>query len=178
MSPKARWFWITTLLWVVVDQVTKFWVYANIEYGRGKIEVIPGFFNLVHAQNPGAAFSFLADFEHRYLVFLGFTVVAVGVVVDMYRKLPDADRVQAFCLGLILSGAVGNAIDRVHKRTVTDFMDFYWGTWHYPAWNVADATLLIGVLGFVALSAMGEESPEPSAATAAGTPPSGGDAAP
>lgn len=78
MSAKARWFWVTFLVWLVVDQATKIWVYLNIEYRVGEIEIIPGFFSIVHAQNPGAAFSMLRDFEYRHVVFLGFTVIAVG----------------------------------------------------------------------------------------------------
>lgn len=169
MSAKARWFWVTFLAWLVVDQATKIWVYLNVEYRVGEIEIIPGFFSIVHAQNPGAAFSMLRDFEYRHVVFLGFTVVAVGFIVDMYKKLPSSDRYQATALGLILSGAVGNAIDRIHKRTVTDFLRFHvenpdwkarlidWvGTNEYPSFNIADSTLLVGVLMFVFYSMFGD----------------------
>lgn len=169
MSLKARWFWSTFLVWVVLDQITKIWVYTNLEYRIDAIPVIPGLLEIVHAQNPGAAFGILNDFEYRHLVFVAFTFVAVGVILDLYRRLPEADRLMAAALGLIMSGAVGNAIDRLHKRTVTDFVrvfteDAGWietlssvpglsglcnaASCEWPSFNVADSALLIGVVLF------------------------------
>lgn len=162
VSPKALIFWSIFLGGVVLDQVTKIWVYTQLEYRVDEIQLIPGFLSIVHAQNPGAAFSILSDFEYRHYVFLGFTVVAGVIIADMYRKLPRTDRLLSAALGLILSGAVGNAIDRVHKQTVTDFVRVYtespglkawlidmFGTNEWPAFNVADSALLIGVVIFL-----------------------------
>jgi len=169
VSLKTKWFWITFVVWLVLDQVTKIWVYTNLEYRVDAVALIPGFLEIVHAQNPGAAFGLLNDFECRHLVFVGFTVVAVGVIVDLYRRLPEADRLMAAALGLIMSGAVGNAIDRLHKRTVTDFVrvfteDAGWvetlsgvpvinalcgrGSCEWPSFNIADSALLVGVVLF------------------------------
>jgi signal peptidase II len=161
-SAKAQWFWITFVIWLVIDQATKIWTVSTLEqYGPG-IEVIPGFIRFIHAQNPGAAFSILTEFEYRHYVFLGFTVIAIGVVAQMYRELEDEMRLLPMALGLILSGAVGNAIDRVHKQTVTDFISVYisadgpreWliervGTATWPTFNIADSTLLVGVVIFL-----------------------------
>lgn len=182
MSRKAIWFWTTFVLALILDQATKIWVYTNLEYRVDEIQVIPGFLSIVHAQNPGAAFGILVDFEHRHLVFLAFTVVALGVIADMYRKVPGHDRLLGFALGLILSGAVGNAIDRVHKRTVTDFIRMYsdnpsikptliewFGTNEWPSYNVADAALLIGVILFMAHSMLVDDGDE--AEPAAKSPP-------
>lgn len=173
MSQKGRWFWITFAIWLIADQVTKFWVYLNIEYRVGQIDVIPGFFSIVHAQNPGAAFSMLADFPYKNAVFYVFFGVACWVVWDAYRKVADADRVQATALGMVLSGAAGNIIDRLHKGTVTDFMRFHveeptwrarlidwFGTNEYPSWNVADAALLVGIVVYLAASGLTEEEAE------------------
>ncbi len=164
MKPKYLLFIILALVVIGVDQATKIWVVNNIEFRTGAIPVIPGFFDLVHAQNPGAAFGLLRDSEYRHLVFLGFTIVAGGIIVDMLRKLPDDDRFVTTNLGLIMGGAFGNAIDRVHKGTVTDFLRIYTDnptlrdflvnktplhSAEWPSFNVADAALVVGVILFM-----------------------------
>ncbi len=145
---------------VVLDQITKYWIRQNIglHVGSEEITLIPGVLDIVHAENPGAAMGFLRDFEYRHLVFLGFTLVAFGVVMDLWRKLPSTDWFLSLTLGLIMSGALGNAIDRVHKRTVTDFIRMYtehdslrpwmiktFGTNEWPSYNIADSALVVGV---------------------------------
>lgn len=163
---KRTWtiFAIIVVVGVLLDQTTKIWIVSNLDYRTGSVDVIPGFFQLVHAQNPGAAFGFMRDLPAvaRVGVFLTFTVIAMGVILDMLRKLPDDDRFMSVVLGLIFSGAVGNAIDRIHKATVTDFLRFYtdnpeWIAWlrsygippEYPSFNIADIALVVGVLMFV-----------------------------
>lgn len=158
MKTKTKILLILTPLLVLVDQVTKFWVYFNLEYGKDEITVIPGFLSIVHAQNPGAAMGMLVDFEHRIVLFLIFTVVAIAVLWNMYKQLPDEDRFQSTTIALILSGALGNVIDRLHKQTVTDFIKMYveWDplekwlianlrTNEWPTYNVADAAIVVGV---------------------------------
>jgi signal peptidase II len=156
-------FLTVTVLGVLADQLTKWWIVHNIpaDGGRG-ITVIPGLLDIVHAKNPGAAFGMLGDFEYRHWVFLVFTVIAGGVIVDMFRKLPPSDWYLSTALGLVLSGAIGNAIDRVRQHYVTDFIRVYtdvpalktWllDTFHtneWPSFNVADSTLVVGVVMFV-----------------------------
>jgi signal peptidase II len=152
-----------TALGVLADQLTKWWVVHNIPAdGARPIQVIPHFLDIVHAKNPGAAFGMLGDFEQRHWVFLVFTVVPGGVIFDMFRKLPTDDWYQATALGLVLSGAVGNAIDRVRQHYVTDFIRVYtdlpwlerWlldtlHTAEWPSFNIADSTLVVGVVMFV-----------------------------
>lgn len=161
MGRKSLVFFPLTILLIALDQATKFWVYLNIQENRGRITVIDGFFDLTHVQNPGAAFSALRDFDYRIYVFILFGFVATGIIVDLWRRLPKSDWFVSLCLGLILSGAVGNLIDRIHKQTVTDFMRFYTDRWpelhawlaahapggmtEWPTWNVADAALVVGV---------------------------------
>jgi signal peptidase II len=156
-------FAVVALLGFVTDQASKAWIVATIpDAGSRGITIIPGFFDLVHARNPGAAFGLLRDFEYRHLVFVGFTFVAVGVVLDMLRKLRTDDRYMAFVLGLVMSGAVGNAVDRLRQRWVTDFLRFHieqpalkdWmvglvGTNEYPAFNLADTWLVVGIVMYV-----------------------------
>jgi signal peptidase II len=158
VNPRNVVFVSVTLLGLVFDQVTKWWVVANLRKDVDEISVIPGLFSLVHRQNPGAAFGLFRDFEYRHWLFLVFTLIAAGVIVDLFRRLPPNDRFMAATLGLILSGAVGNAIDRVAKQTVTDFLKVYtdipsiagWlqaNGWpnEWPSFNVADSALVVGV---------------------------------
>ena len=152
---------------VIADQASKYWVRASEAVNApGGIEVIPGFFSIVHAENPGAAFGMLGNLseEWRIGIFVLFTLIATGIVVDMFRRLPPTDIFLSTTLGLILSGALGNVIDRVVKpiygmgATVTDFLRFYtsdpdWSKWldgmfgmsEYPSFNIADANLVVGV---------------------------------
>ncbi|MCB9681717.1 MAG: signal peptidase II [Alphaproteobacteria bacterium] len=163
MSRNAKLFWLMFAIFLVLDQASKIWIYTNLAEGPGGdvIQVIPGWFDLVHAENPGAAFSLLRTFEYRHLVFLAFTVVAIWVIWDQFKRLREHDAWMSLALGLIASGAVGNAIDRVYKRTVTDFLRLHveapsWRQWlidtfgtnEYPSFNIADSALLVGVAIF------------------------------
>lgn len=172
-TQKFKWTaWMTTI-WLIVDQATKIWVVENIRYRTEEIKVIDGFFSLVHAQNKGAAMGILNDYEHRMLVFAVFTVIALGVLWQMYREIPGADRFQAAALGLILSGALGNAIDRIDKQSVTDFLRVYtehptlkpaliewFGTYEWPSFNVADAAICVGLGMFILHFAFMQEDEE------------------
>lgn len=189
MNQRNVLFLVVTVLGVVLDQATKWWIEHNLPVNTGQIEVIPGFLSIVHAQNPGAAFGLFRDFEYRHFVFLGFAVIAVGVLVDLLRKLPTNDRFMSFTLGLILSGALGNAIDRVRQRVVTDFIRVYtespglkdWlidtiGTNEYPSFNVADIALVVGVGLFVIHHLFFEQAPQAAPAEAPTAPPPATDA--
>lgn len=164
---KRTWsiFAAVAVIGVILDQITKIWIVTNLQYRIDSIDVIPGFFQLVHAQNPGAAFGFMRNMPAnvRVALFLFFTLIAMGVIIDMVRKLPPkAGPFMPVVLGMIFSGAIGNAIDRIHKATVTDFLRIYtdnpeWVSWlasynlppEYPSFNVADMALVVGVLMFV-----------------------------
>ena len=118
-------FAVVAVVFTVIDQISKIWIQNNVELYREEIPVIGGFLSIVHAENTGAAFGILNDSPYRMWVFAAFTVVAVGVLFQMLWQLPSNDRLQNVALGLITSGAVGNAIDRVHKQSVTDFIKVY-----------------------------------------------------
>lgn len=164
MSPKAvkfALFAVVATVLTVLDQITKWWVRENIEYAREEISVIDGFFSLVHAQNRGAAFGFMDSSEYRMVVFAVFTIVAVGVLLQMLWQLPDDDRFQTIAVGTVMSGAVGNAIDRVMYQSVTDFLRIYtehpslqptlidwFGTYEWPSFNVADVAIVVGLIMF------------------------------
>jgi signal peptidase II len=169
-------FVVTTLVWLAMDQASKFWIEANLAYRIDEIQVIPGFFSIVHAQNPGAAFGLLGSFGNRHLVFAVFTVVALFIVADMFRKIARDATFMPIALGLVLSGALGNAIDRARQQYVTDFIRIYsdnpsikswlidnFGTYEWPSFNIADTALVIGVCMFVIYSLFLEKKEEESA---------------
>jgi len=155
-------FALFALIGLLLDQITKWWVVAHIELNVGEIQVIPGLFSIVHAQNPGAAFGLFGNFAYRHYLFGLFTLIAGAVILDLFRKLPREEWFMSAALGLIMSGAVGNAIDRVRQAYVTDFLRVYtevagpkqwlfdtFGTSEWPTFNVADAALVVGVLMFI-----------------------------
>ena len=148
------------LVWLVLDQLTKAAVTASIPLYHG-FSVIPGFFDLVHVQNRGAAFGFLdsRDTDWQIWLFLGAAVAVTVIVLNMVRTA-RFDRLLFFGLGSILGGALGNVIDRIRLRAVTDFLDVYVGQWHWPAFNVADIAICLGVFaaGFVLLREVREEA--------------------
>ncbi len=143
------------LAFIVLDQITKYVINLTIPR-QASINVIDGFFNLVNIRNRGAAFGFLnnPDIEWQFWLFLVAGVVAIVAIIWI---LNDAKNTLLSTLGLgsILGGAIGNMIDRVRMREVVDFLDFHIGTWHWPAFNVADIAICIGA--FLVIYSMWKE---------------------
>ena len=130
---------------VVLDQITKQMVRVGVPL-HDSIEVIPGMLNLVHVRNTGAAFGFLnlADFACKRLLMTGMALLAL-VAVGWYASQIGPRAVLARAgLALILGGAVGNLIDRAAVGYVVDFVDVYWGSVHFWAFNVADSAITVG----------------------------------
>jgi signal peptidase II len=138
-----RWL-ILSVLVLVADQATKQWVLAALQ----PYEVIPVLpvLNLTLVFNEGAAFSFLATASgwQRWF-FIALAVVITAVLVGWLAKLQPHERITAAGLSLVAGGAVGNLVDRLLYGHVVDFLDFYWRSWHWPAFNVADSAITIGV---------------------------------
>jgi signal peptidase II len=132
---------------LVLDQVTKAVVSTTLKMGESH-PVIPGFFNLTRVHNTGAAFGLLAGQASplRTGFFLVVSLVAMGVVLWMLYRLPPGQEVELVALSLILGGALGNVFDRVRLGEVVDFIDVYYRSYHWPAFNVADSAISIGVL--------------------------------
>ena len=130
------------------------------------IIVLPGFFSIVHAANRGGAFSLFADAHEivRLPFFFAAAVVAVGFLVYFVRQVPTEQRVLLFALAAVLGGALGNLIDRALFGQVTDFLLVYYHGWTWPAFNVADSFISIGVTILVAHSIFGREADQPHAA--------------
>ena len=134
---------------LVLDQTTKALVLKHLPLG-GSIPVIPGFFDLTHVHNPGGAFGFLSGMsaEFRGLLFVAVSLLAVGLILYFYWQTPVRQRFLAVGLSLIFGGAVGNLVDRIRFGIVVDFLDLYAGELHWPAFNVADSAITVGVLIF------------------------------
>lgn len=124
--------------------------------------VIPGFFNIVHSQNPGVAFGIFADSasHSRTPVLIALSIAAVLLLAAMLWRIQRLDNASAIGLALIFGGAMGNVFDRVTAGSVTDFLDFYAGSYHWYTFNVADASICIGA-GLLILSMLRVERPNP-----------------
>lgn len=128
-----------------LDRITK-WIVQQHLSAFDAIPVIPGFFDLVHAENRGAAFSLFAGSSSHVRTFLliGLALGAIAVVGGMLCNAAKLERATAWGLALIFGGAVGNVVDRIAAGSVTDFLDFYIGSLHWPAFNIADSAIVIG----------------------------------
>ncbi|MGE4544620.1 MAG: signal peptidase II [Pedobacter sp.] len=129
---------------VVVDQVTKWLIVQNFRMHEA-LPVIPNFFDLVYVRNKGAAFGILADTGFRVPFLLTTTMVAVVFLVWFYRQLKPEQVLSRSALSMVLGGAVGNLIDRLRLGEVIDFLDVHWFQHHWPAFNVADSAICVGV---------------------------------
>ena len=134
----------------IVDQLVKALVVSTVPVYQ-TISVIPGFFNLTHIYNPGGAFGFLSGSpsELRHLFFVSASVVAMGLILFLYAKTPPGHGLLEFGLSLIMGGAVGNILDRIRIGKVIDFLDIYIKDIHWPAFNVADSAISIGIGLFI-----------------------------
>ncbi len=137
--------WLPALGIFVLDQLTKYWVIWKLEVGQ-LVPVFP-FFNLVHYKNRGAAFGMFHNASPEFrMVFFGLvTLVFLGLIVYWLGTAPLREKAYRWGLVLILGGALGNVKDRVIFQEVTDFLDFYIGAYHWPAFNVADSAITVGV---------------------------------
>ncbi len=147
MANKYKLVIILAAVILVLDQITKIWIESNLALGETRI-IIPGFFNLVHVLNKGAAFGFLADLEDplRTYFFIAATGLAMVLVIYLLRTVQRRDYYLFSALGLILGGALGNMVDRIRLGQVIDFLDFHLGSHHWPAFNVADVAISIGAI--------------------------------
>ncbi|BBO87764.1 signal peptidase II [Desulfosarcina ovata] len=153
----ARAFVMTAALVVILDQITKLLVLGGVPLYH-RIRVIPGFFDLTHIRNPGGAFGFMAAGSPglRNLLFIGVSAIAMGMIVYFYRMTPRTHAWLASALAMIFGGAVGNLIDRLRFGEVIDFLDLYVGAYHWPAFNVADSAITIGITIFIAHVVLGK----------------------
>ena len=146
-----RYHFLLALLVLLLDQATKWLVLDRIALHES-ITVIPGFFRLTHVQNRGAAFGLFSDSPSQWKVglLILFSLVALLVVSRLLWKNSHRFSATGFALALIMGGAVGNLWDRLQEGFVVDYLDFYLGSYHWPAFNVADSAIVIGAFVLVA----------------------------
>lgn len=140
----VRWLWLAALVFVC-DIGIKLFVMNTMGYGwANRIEVLP-FFNFLYVHNYGAAFSFLSDqsgWQRWFFASIAFLVS--GLLIHWMRKLPFEEKWNNIAYAMIIGGAIGNVFDRLVHGFVIDYLDFYWGSYHWPAFNLADATICVG----------------------------------
>lgn len=132
---------ILCLVIVVLDQLSKEMVISQFDVGES-LPVIPGCFNLTYLRNTGAVWGIL-QYQNQWLIILSIIVFVLMWV--FYHHLVEGRWIYRLAMGLMLGGILGNLIDRLKYGWVTDFLDFYWERWHWPAFNLADSAICVGV---------------------------------
>lgn len=141
---------IISFLVIVFDQISKAIIVKFITPYTSKT-IIPGVFNITHIYNPGGAFGFMAgqSILVRTILFLVVSTIAIGFIFYFYKNTPPTHPVLASGFALIFGGAIGNMIDRIRLGTVVDFLDFYIEGLHWPAFNIADSAISVGMAIFL-----------------------------
>jgi len=136
---------------LVLDQWTKHRVVQELPLYR-RVNVIQGFFNLTHVRNAGGAFGIFGGEKGGLgsILFVVVSLIAIGAILFLFFRVKENEKTLAFSFSLILSGAVGNLIDRLRFGEVVDFLDFHLSSYHWPAFNVADSAICVGI-GLMAL---------------------------
>ena len=142
--PKLKWLWLAVFS-LVLDQATKLAVDKSFQLYES-IAVMP-FFNLTYVHNTGAAFSFLSEAGGWQRWFFAALAIIMSFIMTLWiTRLKEHETLLAVALSLILGGAIGNLIDRLAYGYVIDFVDVYYETYHWPAFNIADSSITIGVV--------------------------------
>lgn len=140
-----KYHFLIALLVIALDRLTKWTIAHKLSLHDG-IQVIPGFFRIIHAENPGAAFGIFADSPSPWKVglLILFSVIALLIVSGLLWKNSHSLTTTGVGLALILGGAIGNLWDRLVSGHVVDFLLFYIGRYQWPAFNVADSAIVVG----------------------------------
>ena len=145
-----KWLWLS-LLAVVLDQISKLAIAGSMQLYQS-IQVVP-FFKLTYVHNTAAALSFLSEAGGWQRWFFAGLALMISVVIAVWlARLKTNETLLAVALALVLGGAVGNLIDRLVYGYVIDFLDVYYETWHWPAFNIADSAITLGVILMLAES--------------------------
>ena len=148
-----------TLCVAIADQVTKFLISGYLAWGETRT-LIPGLFDIVHYKNTGAAFGIFSSGGSVRTIFLTLVSLVALVIIAVLIKR-SSDRRTSVALSLIAGGAIGNLIDRLRFGSVVDFLDFHIGTLHWPAFNIADSAITVGVIIMLYLSFFAPQTPAP-----------------
>ena len=155
MKSRYTLFIVIAIIGILIDQFTKIAVDRSMQL-FDSIPIIESFFHITYVRNKGAAFSFLSNASWRLPFFITISVIAAVVILIAFRRLRDDQKLAHVSLSMIFSGAVGNLIDRVRMGEVIDFLDVHWYRHHWPAFNVADSLICVGVF-LLAIDMMLEE---------------------
>ena len=150
-----------SLLAVVLDQVSKWAVDSSMQLYQS-IHLVP-YFNLTYVRNTGAAFSFLSEAGGWQRWFFAGLAIFISIVIAVWlARLKQHETLLAVALSLVLGGAIGNLIDRLAYGYVIDFLDVYYQTWHWPAFNIADSAITLGVILMLleSFGVVGSKQPE------------------
>ncbi|MBP1739566.1 MAG: lipoprotein signal peptidase [Deltaproteobacteria bacterium] len=146
----------TFLLWpalavIALDQMTKHWIATRFPLHETQ-PLISGFFNLVHVRNRGMAFGIMnrPGADWGFILLLAATLGAVALLLFWFYRLNPEEKRMPYPLSLVLGGAIGNLLDRIRIGEVIDFLDFYLGPYHWPAFNVADSAITVGTIWLAA----------------------------
>jgi len=142
---RYRLFAIVATVVVILDQATKLHIDYHFDLYES-VPIIPGMFSLTYIRNQGAAFGILADSAIRVPFFISVSILAITGILWFLKQRSNEQRLGNFGLALIFSGALGNLIDRVRMGEVIDFIDVFWRQYHWPAFNVADSAITVGVV--------------------------------
>jgi len=147
MTPKFRLALLSGIAVLLADQISKAVVHSTMALHQS-IEIMPHFARLTYLRNTGAAFGFLSGSRStlRMFFFILISGVAIGCVVYLLKNIRPERKATVLSLSLILGGAIGNLIDRIRLGEVIDFIDLHWYDWHWPAFNVADSAITVGVI--------------------------------
>ena len=144
MKPRYTLFATIAIVGILIDQITKIAVDRSMQL-FDSIPIVEHFFHLTYVRNRGAAFSFLSNASWRLPFFITVSIIAAIVILVAFQKMRDDQKLAHTSLALIFSGAVGNLIDRIRLGEVIDFLDAHWYRHHWPAFNVADSLICVGV---------------------------------
>lgn len=155
-----------SLVLIALDQITKMFVMHTMHLHES-IPVIPDFFNLTYIRNPGAAFGIFAttNSAFRLIFFVGTSIFALGLLGTIFYRLHADDVWGQLTISSIFGGAIGNLIDRLRYGEVVDFLDFHISGYHWPAFNVADSAISVGVVSLLIIFALEKKKEKPPSET-------------
>jgi len=156
---------------VAIDQATKLSIVQSMRLNES-ISIVPNLFSLTYIRNPGAAFGLLAGSSNAFrMVFFGLTsIFALGLLGTILLRMPEQDWVGRVSVAGILGGAIGNLIDRLRFGEVIDFLDVYVENYHWPAFNVADSAITVGVIFLIVHFAFEKRTEPPPASETSSVP--------
>jgi signal peptidase II len=161
METKYKILSFVSIVVLLLDQATKVFIDRTMEI-HSSITVVKNFFNITYIRNKGAAFGFLAETSFRLPFFIFISIAAVIVIIGIFRKLRPEQKLTAVALALIFAGALGNLADRIRLGEVIDFIYVHWYDHYWPAFNVADSAICVGVF-LLALDMLQDERSRKSA---------------